>query len=548
MIRGLAHVLCSKEGRGTTSTPEDTGAKRRRAGASAGLIALVCLGLAPLVHAQVPDFDRNGVADEADLVYFIRQYAQRAGNWDRNVDLKQDSILNHEDALRMIDALLQAGSAEAIQLAATLRATGEKFLEIGQASPRDPDLQGFAAWLRARDDVAQAEVQGGGVAATTKTGVNLLFTVRPTGALGIPSVAPVSDTASCLLAFASSGQVRPADITCLGELVPRGEALLIDVVHDDPCAFIPDVREMLRRAGYTCMEKPPGLPSFGYMKDAELTVVKSHGGVWQDSRGADHFWFFATYTFLEQPIPDLSPYLRELRDGSLLVGYSLEVNQQTNQVEGATRFVGIVADKWFPRYVGAVPRNAAVFFIMCDSAALDEPARTFFGMGAQAYFGFTHTVRNNWGTAWLKKYLDRLTGSNTTDEWDRPPRRPQNFRDAFDYVRSHTGYSVDSAWGARAKLSLADNPESKFALSPYIGYAFLEWTLENHNNLFLSGAFGCRPSVYIDSSALPVFYAGAGGGQPVGVRIARDTAGEVWVKAEDGRATNRVVVSQLQAD
>ncbi|MBC7288198.1 MAG: hypothetical protein H5T86_09190 [Armatimonadetes bacterium] len=510
----------------------------------AGLIALLHLALAA-VQGQTPDFDRNGVVDEADLVYFIRQYAQRAGNWDRAVDLKRDNTLNHEDALRMIDALLQAGSAEAVQLAATLRATGEKFVEVGSAKPSNPDFQGFVAWLRARNDIATAEAQEEGVAAITRTGVNLFFTVRDVGTLGALSPAPAAAATTSRVPFNSTEAVHPAALTRYGELVPRGEALLIDVVHNDAQPFIADVSDMLRRAGYNCVEKPPGLSSFANMKDAEITVVKSHGGIWRDATGTRHFAFYAEYRRFDEPIPDLRPFLRELHDGSLLLGCDLHVDRRTNRVT-AWFFVAIVADRWFPRNLGSLPANAAIFFMMCKSAALDEPAQTFFNMGAQAYFGFTDTVENAWATAWVKKYIDRLTGANITEEWDRPPRRPQSFSAAFDYIRGHAEYAADPGWGAKPKLCLADRPELDFSLATHIDMAVLAPTLEGGYVLHIAGALGRSPRVYQDGKVRSIVQAGTHGGY-VAVSIPSQSPGEVWVETEDGRKSNRVVVSRMEA-
>jgi hypothetical protein len=426
-------------------------------------------------------------------------------------------------------------------LAVTVNETGDKWFEMVVASPDDPDEAAFAAWLLARPDIAEAVVDGDAVEAKTVAGITVRFCDRQPGIRGAGGPALGSGLVATLHAL-------PGKLRCAGEVVPGTKALIIDVdgsTIDDPNRYI---QQMLEHANYTVVERRGGVKSFLEMKDAAVTIVDAHGGTNKDNT---HFMVVA----------DIH---QTTNVGSLVDNYEWLVSgqialQRTVVRDKVTKLpVAVVTgtdlyDTWFDKNIPSMPNNAAVFFFTCHSSDLDTGMWPILKKkGVSFYFGFAGSVGTSWGSDWLRRYFDRLTGANIYSPWDsNPPRRAQGFEDAFMYIFKRPAYQMDPNSGSTPNYNIY-HENTVYSLAPHIDTAQV-WPVHDDRpnyEVLLWGGLGKadESKVYCGGQPAQFTSVAGGGGMTLRALIPLGTTGPLVINDKWGRQSNAVMISRFTGE
>ena len=429
-------------------------------------------------------------------------------------------------------------AAEALRV--SVDEAGEQWFEIVAAQPDDPDEQAFADWVLARPDFEDAVVDGDAVEATTASGVVVRFCDEQPGIKGTrgAGLGPAAGMLSTL-------QAAPGTLSTFGEVAPGGKALIIDpsgTIINDPGR---DIQRMLEHANYTVVESAGGLQPFLGMATAGVTIISTHGG---HTAGNKHFFLVGSES-TSTDVRNLEEYFVWLTTGQLGLARRVKRDPVT---KAPTRIVtGLdIYDTWFDRNIPSMLNNAAVFIFTC--ASMDPQTRMWDILrkkGASFYFGFKGSVEEGWGQDWLTRYLDRLTGANIYDPWQKdPPRRPQSFEDAFTYITRNSNYRKDPSGEAYAGFHI-DFPDTYYSLAPHIDQAAVLPVRDDppFYEVLLIGSLGLadESTVYLNGQSVPFTSTIASGGGSYRVVIPIDATGPMVVNDRWGRQSNPVMISRF---
>ena len=465
----------------------------------------------------------------------------------------------------MLAALLAAGCSaycqpEAVDpaavqaLATTLEETGQKWFEVVSDQPDNPDLNGFAGWLRARPDIVDATVGSRLVEATSADGIAIRFTDYEPGVAGTRS-SPRRLRAREAVAgrYASLPSALPLwavprEMRCYGDLVPQGKALIIDVLGDIVLDVDAEMRKILEYAGFEVVEKAGEVRDFLEMATASIVVVHSHGGTTADKK---HYVVVAKY-FESTDVSNLTEYYTWLKGGELAVERSVKRHKVTKQPLKVVTGIDIY-DTWFEKNLPSMVNNAALFFITCHSADLDTPWCIFKAKGASFFFGFDGVIGAPWDCEWATRLLDRVMGANIHDPWDKNPyRRPQSFEDAYSYILTRPQYQKHPVWGGVPIYHVHQWDDACFSAYPHIDLAQIEPVPDAAPDYLVSiqGAFGCEDeySVYCGGERVPIARTGYRGGTFIDVLVPLDTTGPLVVHDKWGRHSNVIMISRFTAN
>lgn len=456
--------------------------------------------------------------------------------------------------------------ALALSLVRTLQETQQQWLDVVKQNPNDPDEQAFAQWLQGRPDVANAQVQDDSVVVVTADGLTLVFSNFVPGILGsgIPyaaaggaSLKTVSPSRPIRYAFLPPTlfpTAVPGKMRCLGDIVPKGNALIIDTLAatGNYYSVIPALRKTLEYVDYTVNVKPGKVNDFLDMATASIIVVKGHGGV-KTIAGQKHYVVTADYFETTTNPGQWIPYVQWLKQGELLAVCSVKYDANHNPTK-AVVCVGVV-DTWFDKHIESMVNNSALVFITCHSADIDRPWQIFKAKGASSYFGFKGSVQDSWACDWATRLLDRSTGANQFQPWDtNPPRRAQSFRQAYDYIYDRPNQKVSPTYNGTPKLFSYWEPgrwaEGGDSVScfPHIDFATLSPIRDSDNyELVLYGAFGHESEcgVYLNDTPVPFHSIAGGGGGVFSVTLPKDGQGTLVVVDGDDRISNPITISRF---
>jgi len=442
------------------------------------------------------------------------------------------------------------------QFAASLEQTvselSKAWLQAVQAEPFDPDLEGFAATLEAREDIVSAGVQDQIVLATTAEDVLVRFDATPPGVAG-------AGTSSAPLVLGPALHGAPGQHW---GMVPGGKALVIDGHHSGYEDRTEHFRQLLETAGYS-VSTGTGFPQeFEQMADAAITVINAHGGTVKLADGA-HF-YIAAYSMDLPTQLRFADRRRWLTEHEAAVYVKTEWNRTPQPPVPVRTYYGYdLYDTWFERHIPRMKTDAFVLLLTCHGADLDSPWSVFSGKGAGAMLCFTNTADTDFIARWATKMLERtLAIGDRRPSPTAPLHRAQPLHDAFDAIHAEPENRIGQDWTQMPEYANKGWSRSApvlkkrfagpdgFSAHPHIdqGWIFRMPGAADYT-LSLWGGFGSPEgcSLTIGGQPLQLQWTSAGIGSPWNAILPAGASGDVIFEDRWGRESNPVTVSLLRA-
>ncbi len=466
----------------------------------------------------------------------------------------------------LVLVLISAGSAqqdpvtaaEIETLAGTIEATGAQWFEAVEAAhPAQPDLDAFAEALRQRDDIVDAQAQNNRVMVTSAAGIILSYDVSETGALGYGRGQAVSEPAvrcAGLPTDLSLGAAVPAASDYAGDLVPDGKALIMRSSMPGYDDLTGKMENILDRAGLDTDPCKADLKNFPKIADASVVIINTHGDI-RKAGGSDHYSLTANrFESTDAGMGSLVQWLgfeshfSWLKEHELALAIAVKKHPDTDEPTGFV--IGtVVFDTWFANHIDRMVTNSAVLLLTCKGANLSQPWEIFRERGASVFLGFTGRAGNKWASNWAIMLLERVYAQGDERPTPGAPlHRAQSFSDAFEIIKSTPPYGPHPPIEAVLKKR-TDRPDG-FSAHPHIDQAWIYRMPGSADyTLALWGSFGPLDgaTLLLDGQPLELKWAMPGIATPWNAVLPPGASGDLQLIDQWGRRSNRVTISQFQA-